>query len=68
MEKARVLNTWDGFMIPMPFSRAYVRVARKILVPADADYARLAEAHVEMQEALERITAYAESQFSSSRV
>jgi lysophospholipid acyltransferase (LPLAT)-like uncharacterized protein len=68
MEKARVLNTWDGFMIPMPFSRAYVRVARKIFVRADADYARLAEAHVEMQEALERITAYAESQFSSSRV
>jgi len=68
MEKARVLNTWDGFMIPMPFSRAYVRVARKIFVPADADFARLAEAHVEMQEALERITAYAESQFSSSRV
>jgi lysophospholipid acyltransferase (LPLAT)-like uncharacterized protein len=52
----------------MPFSRAYVRVARKIFVRADADYARLAEAHVEMQEALERITAYAESQFSSSRV
>jgi lysophospholipid acyltransferase (LPLAT)-like uncharacterized protein len=68
MEKAWVLNTWDGFMIPKPFSRAYVRVARKIFVPPDADDARLAAAHVEMQESLERITANAEAQFSSPRV
>ncbi len=66
MEKAWVLNTWDGFMIPKPFSRAYIRVARKILVPPDADDTRLAEAHVEMQEALERITAYAQAQFSAT--
>ena len=68
MEKAWVINSWDAMMIPKPFSRAYMRVARKIFVPPDADDARLAAAHVEMQEALERITAYAESQFSSPRV
>jgi lysophospholipid acyltransferase (LPLAT)-like uncharacterized protein len=67
MENALVLNTWDSFMIPKPFSRAYIRVARKIFVPPDADDDRLAVAHVEMQEALERITAYADSQFSSRR-
>jgi lysophospholipid acyltransferase (LPLAT)-like uncharacterized protein len=67
MERAWVLNTWDGFMIPKPFSRAYIRVARKIFVPPDADDDRLAAAHVEMQEALERITAHADSQFSSPR-
>ncbi|HEY4962533.1 MAG TPA: lysophospholipid acyltransferase family protein [Terriglobales bacterium] len=67
MEKAWVLNTWDAMMIPKPFSRASIRVARKIFVPPDADETRLAEAHVEMQEALERITAYADSQFSSRR-
>jgi lysophospholipid acyltransferase (LPLAT)-like uncharacterized protein len=65
MENAWVLNTWDAMMIPKPFSRAYIRVARKIFVPADADDERLAAAHVEMQEALQRITACAESQFSS---
>jgi lysophospholipid acyltransferase (LPLAT)-like uncharacterized protein len=68
MEKAWVLNSWDAMMIPKPFSRAYVRVARKIFVPPDADDARLAAAHVEMQEALERITADAEAQFSTQRV
>lgn len=67
MEKAWVLNTWDAMMIPKPFSRAYIRVARKIFVPPDADDARLTAAHVEMQEALERVTAYAKSQFSSPR-
>ncbi len=65
MENAWVLNTWDAMMIPKPFSRAYIRVARKIFVPPDADDERLAAAHVEMQDALQRITAYAESQFSS---
>ena len=37
MENAWVLNTWDAMMIPKPFSRAYIRVARKIFVPPDAD-------------------------------
>lgn len=68
MEKAWVLNTWDGFMIPKPFSRAYIRVACKISVPLNADDTRMAAAHVEMQEALERVTAFADSQFSSPRV
>jgi hypothetical protein len=67
LENAWVLNTWDTMMIPKPFSRAYVRVARKIFVPPDADDEQLAAAHAEMQTALERVTAYADSQFSSPR-
>jgi lysophospholipid acyltransferase (LPLAT)-like uncharacterized protein len=64
MEKPWVLNTWDAMMIPKPFSRANIRVARKIFVPPDADDARLDAAYAEMQEALQRVTAYADSQFS----
>jgi len=67
LDKAWVLKTWDAMMIPKPFSRAYIRVARKIVVPADADDEQLAAAHAEMQAALERVTAYADSQFSSPR-
>lgn len=67
MEKAWVLRTWDAMIIPKPFSRAYIRVARKIFVARDVDDDGLAAAHVEMQEALERVTAYADSQFSSLR-
>ena len=67
MEKPWVLKTWDAIMIPKPFSRAYIRVARKIFVPPDADDERLDAAYAEMQAALERVTAHAESQFSSAR-
>ncbi len=68
LEKAWVLKTWDTMMIPKPFSRAYVSVARKIFVPADADDDRLEAAYAEMQQALERVTRHAESQFSSPSV
>ena len=67
VENAWILNTWDAMMIPKPFSRAYIRVARKIFVPPDSDDEKLAEAHKEMQAALQRVTAYADSQFSSTR-
>ncbi len=66
MEKAWVINSWDKMMIPKPFSRAYIRVARKIFVPAEADEEQMTAAHAEMQAALERVTADAEAHFSSA--
>ena len=65
VEKAWVLKTWDAMLIPKPFSRAYVRVAKNIFVPPDADDAALERYHAEMQASLERITGFAESQFSA---
>ena len=65
VEKAWILGTWDAMLIPKPFSRAYVRVAKNIFVPPDADDAALDRHHAEMQAALERVTMFAESQFSS---
>ena len=63
VENAWVLNSWDRLVIPKPFSRIYVRFARKIWVPADADDAAMERYHAEMQTALERITEFAEAQF-----
>ena len=65
VERAWVLNTWDALMIPKPFSRVYVRFARKIFVPPDADDAAMERCHAEMQAALERVTSFAEAQFSN---
>lgn len=64
LERALVLNTWDRLMIPKPFSRAFIRVGKKIFVPSDAD--DLAQEHyfAEMQASLERVTGFAEAQFS----
>lgn len=67
MEKAWELKAWDAMVIPKPFSRAFIRVAQRIFVPPDASGERLDAAYAEMQAALERVTAYADSQFSSTR-
>jgi len=65
LEKAWVLKSWDSMMIPKPFSRAHISVAAKIFVPPDADDSQMEAAYCKMQAALERVTAHAESQFSS---
>ena len=65
-DRAWVLNTWDRFVIPKPFARLCIRGAKKIYVPADADEATMDRCYAEMQAALERVTAFAEGQFSSS--
>ncbi len=41
VEKRWVLKTWDAMVLPKPFSRVLIRVAAKIVVPPDADEARL---------------------------
>jgi lysophospholipid acyltransferase (LPLAT)-like uncharacterized protein len=56
-----VLKTWDALMIPKPFSKALVRVSRKMRVPADADDAQMAHFQTELQTALERVTNFAEA-------
>jgi len=61
-DRAWVLNTWDRFVIPKPFARLYLRGAKKIIVPTDADDATLDLGYVEMQSALDRVTLYAEQQ------
>jgi lysophospholipid acyltransferase (LPLAT)-like uncharacterized protein len=55
-----VLQTWDDFMIPKPFSKALVRLSRKTIVPADADDTQMADCHAQLQAALERVTEFAE--------
>jgi hypothetical protein len=67
VQRAWVLNSWDRLVVPKPFSRILVRVARKIYVSADADEAAVENYHAEMQAALERVTAFAEAQFQQPR-
>lgn len=55
-----VLNTWDRVMIPKPFSRALLRVGKKIQVPDEADDAARDKFHGELQAALDRVRVFAE--------
>ena len=59
------LNTWDGFMIPRPFSRAVVQVSKAIRVPPQVNEKALQALHVELQESMDRVREKAEQQFFS---
>jgi lysophospholipid acyltransferase (LPLAT)-like uncharacterized protein len=60
LSDAWVLKTWDEFMIPKPFSKALVRVSAKMRVPADASDHEIRDWHARLQQALERVTKFAE--------
>jgi hypothetical protein len=60
VEKASILRTWDGCMIPKPFSRALMRVSRQIAVSADADESAMEGFHADLQAALDRVREFAE--------
>jgi len=47
--------SWDAFQIPYPFTRARVRIAPPIYVPADADEATLEAKRDELQRALDSL-------------
>lgn len=57
IDRAWTLKTWDGSMIPKPFTRALLRVSSPILVPPDADDERYLQ---ELQSALDRVRIFAE--------
>jgi lysophospholipid acyltransferase (LPLAT)-like uncharacterized protein len=63
VERAWVLNSWDRFMIPKPFSRVVLRVSRVVEVAPDAEGSVLEERHQQMQAALDRARAAAEAVF-----
>lgn len=62
VERAWILNTWDAFIVPKPFSRICCYVCSPIAVPADGDL----EAYVaKMQGELERARAGAEGRVNT---
>lgn len=60
VEKAWILKTWDGCMIPKPFSRALMRVSCQIAVPSNADEKQMEGFHADLQAALDRVREFAE--------
>jgi lysophospholipid acyltransferase (LPLAT)-like uncharacterized protein len=54
-------------MIPKPFSRALMRISRRIMVPADASDSQKEQFHAELQNTLERVREFAESNVANLR-
>lgn len=61
VENAWVLRSWDRMMIPKPFSRVLVRVSRLMFVPTGGSDSDLERYSAELQESLDRVTAFAEA-------
>lgn len=57
LERAWILKTWDGCMVPKPFTRALFRMSRQIPVPPDGDDEPYLK---ELQSALDRVRVFAE--------
>lgn len=66
VKNAWVLQSWDRFLIPKPFSRVHVRWSAPIEVPPTVSGDELAQYHSQMQDALERVRAAAESLVGAS--
>jgi len=66
MQRTWVLKTWDGTMIPKPFTRALVRVSRKILVPSGASDEEMGFHHRQLQAALDRVREFCETHISEA--
>lgn len=61
-----VLNSWDNFIIPKPFTRGVFVLGKELFVPADADEKLLEEKRQELEEELNRLQEEAGSLCRSS--
>jgi lysophospholipid acyltransferase (LPLAT)-like uncharacterized protein len=62
-EDAWLLNSWDRFVIPKPFTRVHLRVGRFVHVPPETHSEQAQQLHAEMQDGLDRAREFAEAQF-----
>lgn len=60
-----LIRSWDRYLIPKPFSRAYLVFGEPILVPESADEAQLEEVGQQLTEAMNRLQEEAEKRVSS---
>jgi lysophospholipid acyltransferase (LPLAT)-like uncharacterized protein len=63
LDRAWVLTTWDGAMIPKPFCRALMRISTKIPVPRDGGGEQYL---AELQTALDRVRIFAEENIAKA--
>lgn len=65
--RRKVLNSWDRFIIPYPFSKIAVMYGDPVYVPQDADDNVMEQKRVELEKRLNEITEYVDKYFSTRR-
>lgn len=58
--RRKVLGSWDGFVVPMPFSRGVFVYGEPIEVPAQADGAQMEALRLDVERSLNELTTKAE--------
>ncbi|HAY14654.1 MAG TPA: lysophospholipid acyltransferase family protein [Fimbriimonadaceae bacterium] len=56
-----LINSWDRYMVPKPFSRAVMIFGDAVTVPADADEETLEAARLQLEAEIKRVEAEAEA-------
>ena len=51
------VNSWDSFMVPLPFARATVRIGAPMTVPADASDEQYEQKRLELENVLKSLSA-----------
>ncbi len=64
-QKSWILKSWDGFIIPKPFTRAVIIVGEPIFVSQDISEAEIEQKKNELEQKLMRITNWADNFFTS---
>lgn len=52
----KVFSSWDGFELPLPFTRVDIRYGEPVVVPGDADESMLEEKRIQLETTLRDIT------------
>jgi len=66
VERAWVLNSWDRFMVPKPFSRVLLRVSGPLHIPASASDDEMQQCHAAMQALLDHTREAAEARMMAA--
>ncbi len=64
--RAWQLRSWDGFLIPKPFSRVIVAWGRSVVIPLELDEASFESKRVELERAMEDLRHFAEDHLASA--
>ncbi len=64
-QKVTLLNSWDRFIIPHPFSRAIFKCGKAVYVPPDADEDMIEQKRSEIEDELRRISEFTEKYYSN---
>lgn len=68
LSRRRVLNSWDRFLLALPFGRGEIRYGTPIHVPRDADPATLEACRMQLERELNRLTRELDLAFGQSPV